>query len=68
MEQHPAMLLRERIKSISGRQYMDSRSVQGHDLRSLASPSMVLIFYRCHSDHSVSIRHTVWLNNSDHVR
>jgi len=45
MEQPSGYLLKGIIKSIvSGRQYVDSSRVQGHGLRSLASPYLVLIF------------------------
>jgi len=41
----PGMLLRRRIKSdISRRQYMDSSRIHEHGLKSLASPSLALIF------------------------
>jgi len=52
------MLLRESIKSVvSERQYMDSSRVHGRGLRSLALPSLTLIF-NYHSDYFIFDRRT----------
>ena len=45
MKQAPGYVAHGRIKFVvSRRQYIDSSRVQGHDLRSLASPYLILIF------------------------